>query len=169
MVYGAGLENRYGSNLIVGSNPTPSANLTLIQIQNHEIRKEFITNHITTVILRHPQKETPLKVWARDMDAEHSFALLYEAQSHKDAAREFVHDGPYWTNGQEHLWINVVTWEGDLEAINNLPHGLPVCEFSLWTSCRSGNAELLKSSAEYRRKRRKAGHPSYPAPPLNSG
>ena len=27
MVYGAGLENRYGSNLIVGSNPTPSATL----------------------------------------------------------------------------------------------------------------------------------------------
>ena len=28
MVYGAGLENRYGSNLIVGSNPTPSATPT---------------------------------------------------------------------------------------------------------------------------------------------
>ncbi len=31
MVYGAGLENRYGSNLIVGSNPTPSATTFPVQ------------------------------------------------------------------------------------------------------------------------------------------
>ena len=93
-----------------------------------------------------------MRVWARDADAKHSFALLYETQSHEDAAREFVHDGPFWSNGP--LLINVVTWEGDLDNPSQ-PQS-----FSLWTCCQAGRAELIMSSAEYRRGKRKKGCPS---------